>query len=70
MIRLKIDGMSCGHCVSAVRRALAAVPGVREVIEVNLERGVAQVEGEVEPRRLIEAVEAEGYSARDVSDAA
>jgi len=69
MIRLKIDGMSCGHCVSAVRRALTAVPGVSEVIEVNLERGVARVEGEVEPRRLIEAVEAEGYSAREVSDA-
>ena len=69
MTHLKIDGMSCGHCVSAVRSALAAVPGVREVIEVNLERGLARIDGDVEARRLIEAVEAEGYSAHEVSDA-
>ncbi len=25
---LKIDGMTCGHCVAAVKRALEAVPGV------------------------------------------
>jgi copper chaperone len=70
MIRLKIDGMSCSHCVSAVRRALAAVPGVREVIEVSLERGLARVDGDVDVQRLIAAVEAEGYSAHEVSDAA
>lgn len=26
---LDIDGMSCGHCLNAVNRALAALPGVR-----------------------------------------
>jgi copper chaperone CopZ len=26
---LHIDGMSCGHCLNAVNRALSAVPGVR-----------------------------------------
>jgi copper chaperone len=25
---ISISGMSCGHCVSAVRKALGAVPGV------------------------------------------
>ena len=25
---IQINGMSCGHCVSAVRKALTAVPGV------------------------------------------
>jgi copper chaperone CopZ len=25
---LHIDGMSCGHCLNAVNRALSAVPGV------------------------------------------
>lgn len=25
---ISISGMSCGHCVSAVRKALSAVPGV------------------------------------------
>ena len=26
---LHIEGMSCGHCLNAVNRALGAVPGVR-----------------------------------------
>lgn len=26
---LAIDGMSCGHCVAHVRKALAAIPGVQ-----------------------------------------
>jgi copper chaperone len=68
MIQLKIDGMSCGHCAAAVRRALAAVPGVREVIEVDVGHGLARIEGEVDPERLVAAVEAEGYAAREVVD--
>jgi copper chaperone len=27
-VSIRISGMSCGHCVSAVRKALEAVPGV------------------------------------------
>ncbi|WP_293181140.1 cation transporter [Oceanithermus sp.] len=59
--RLKIEGMSCGHCVAAVHRALAAVPGVEEVLEVSLERGEARLRGAVDFERLRAAVEAEGY---------
>jgi copper chaperone len=32
---LKIDGMTCGHCVAAVRRALESVPGV-QVADVQI----------------------------------
>ena len=28
-VTLAIDGMSCGHCVQAVTKALSAVPGVK-----------------------------------------
>ena len=34
-VALAITGMTCGHCVAAVKNALAAVPGVGEV-EVTL----------------------------------
>lgn len=40
---LQIDDMSCSHCVSAVTKALASVPGLR-VLGVAL--GSARVEGE------------------------
>jgi len=34
-VALAISGMTCGHCVAAVKKALAAVPGVVKV-EVTL----------------------------------
>jgi copper chaperone len=63
MVRLKITGMTCKHCVGHVREALAGVPGVAGPVEVSLERGEAQVAGSADPRALVAAVEAEGYSA-------
>lgn len=62
MLRLKVEGMTCNHCVMAVKKALLKVPGV-ERAEVSLERGEALVEGEVDPKALIQAVEEEGYRA-------
>lgn len=63
MIRLKVDGMSCEHCVRAVSQALEQVPGVEQVVEVNLERGEAVVDGEPQVSALIAAVAEEGYHA-------
>ena len=63
MIELKIDGMTCPHCVRAVNEALAAVPGVTRVVAVDLETGRATVEGDVERQALIAAVTEAGYQA-------
>lgn len=64
-IELKIEGMSCGHCVAGVTKALEGVSGVRTA-EVRLEAGAATVshDGSVAPEVLIAAVEEEGYDAR------
>lgn len=62
MLKLKLEGMTCDHCVMAVKKALSRVPGV-ERAEVSLERGEALVEGNADPKALIQAVEAEGYRA-------
>jgi copper chaperone len=59
---LRIDGMTCGHCVAGVEKALEAVPGV-ESADVSLTPGRAAVRGNAEPGALIHAVEEEGYSA-------
>lgn len=37
-ITLKIDGMTCGHCVSSVTEELAAVPGI-SAVDVALTAG-------------------------------
>jgi len=60
--KLKITGMSCGHCVAAATKALEAVPGV-EKAEVTLEPGAAVVHGTAELAALIAAVAEEGYEA-------
>lgn len=64
---LTIEGMSCGHCVGAVKTALAKVPGVTKA-EVSLDAskiGHAHVEGEVARDALVRAIEAADYSVRD-----
>ncbi len=62
-MKLKVEGMSCNHCVNAVTRALGAVPGVDRVVEVNLERGEAVIEGSADVAQLVAAVEEEGFKA-------
>lgn len=63
-ITLKVEGMSCGHCVGRVQKALADTPGVLEA-SVDLEQGRATVHaaGEVDAAQLISAVEKAGYTA-------
>jgi copper chaperone len=61
---MKIDGMSCGHCVAAVRRALEEVAGVRvEAVAVGSAR-VAYDAAMVAPAAVVAAVEEAGYGAR------
>jgi copper chaperone CopZ len=60
--KLKVDGMTCMHCVGAVRKALQQVPGV-EAAEVSLEKGQAVVTGDADVQAMVAAVKEEGYSA-------
>jgi len=62
MTELRIDGMTCGHCVAAVKKALEKVPGVTAA-QVELATGRARVEGEPSLDALLAAVQDEGYQA-------
>ena len=62
MISLKIEGMTCNHCVMAVKNALESVPGTSNV-KVDLEKGLATLESGANTADLISAVEEEGYKA-------
>ncbi len=63
---LTIDGMSCGHCLNAVRGALARVPGVRiETVSI----GRARVEFDpaaANADQIAAAVSAAGYTAHAI----
>ena len=57
---LTIDGMSCGHCVRAVRDALTAVPGA-DVEAVAVGEARVRVQGDAAREAAVAAVEAEGF---------
>jgi len=65
---LAIDGMTCGHCVQAVTKALSGVPGVR-VKSVAV--GSAEIEGEdgSAAGRAVAALDEAGYPARALGEA-
>ncbi len=63
MIKLKVTGMTCGHCEQAVQKALAAVAGVERVVKVDREHDLAVVEGRADAAALVAAVAGEGYQA-------
>ena len=64
---MKIEGMMCGHCEAAVKKALEAVEGV-EAAEVSHEAGTAVVTltTEVADDVLKNAVEAKDYKVTDI----
>jgi copper chaperone len=62
-----IEGMSCGHCVARVEKALKAEEGVKEV-EVDLAGKNAVIESteELSDKRIKEIIEDVGYDVVDV----
>ena len=60
---LTVQGMTCGHCEAAVRKALEAVPGVTAVLEVDRTANRAVVEGDADTEALVAAIKEEGYQA-------
>ncbi|MCC6931552.1 MAG: heavy-metal-associated domain-containing protein [Gemmatimonadaceae bacterium] len=66
-VTLKVDGMSCGHCVKAVQTALAGVDGaVAESVQIG--RAVVAFDAEkTSLGALIDAVQDAGYDAAPVT---
>ena len=59
---IKINGMSCGHCSIAVKKALGQIEGV-ETVEVNLEEKTATISSttSLDINILKEIIDDEGY---------
>ena len=66
-VTLKVDGMSCGHCVKALEKALAAVDGATaEHVQIG-EATVAYDPARTNVGALIDAAEDAGYGAQQVT---
>jgi copper chaperone len=61
-----IEGMSCMHCVKAVKTALQEIDNIKSV-EVDLKNKKAVVEGEnLDNKKIKEAINDEGYEVVDI----
>ena len=59
--KIDIEGMTCGHCVMAVRRELSKLPGMN-VKDVSIgSASVAYDESKITPQQISAAVEEAGY---------
>jgi len=65
MIEMRVEGMTCGHCVSAVTRAVKAVDPEANV-QVDLGTGRVRVEGQSSVEALGRAIAEAGYPAAPV----
>lgn len=62
-MKLKVEGMSCGHCVRAISDVIG---GLGASARVDLAGGTVEIEGGVDRETAIRAIEAEGYSVTGV----
>ncbi len=61
-VTLKIDGMTCGHCVTQVTKALNEVDGVN-VEQVTVGRATVSYDPESSSKeRITRAIEDQGYA--------
>ncbi|PKG23542.1 copper chaperone CopZ [Niallia nealsonii] len=62
-ITLKVEGMSCGHCVKAVESSVGELAGIKAV-KVDLENGLVDIafnEKEVSVEAIKETIDDQGY---------
>ncbi|SDN31106.1 cation transporter [Alkalicoccus daliensis] len=62
---IQVEGMTCGHCKSAVEGAAAGVKGVTNA-EVNLDKGnvLVKMEDNADLAKVIEEIEDQGYDVK------
>lgn len=62
-LTMTIEGMSCGHCVASVKKALSEVQGVQVKNVAVGSATVAYDPSRVSPEQISEAVSDAGYEA-------
>ncbi|MEJ2307769.1 MAG: heavy metal-associated domain-containing protein [Gammaproteobacteria bacterium] len=58
--KYRVENMKCAGCVSTVKSALEAIPGI-ESAEVDLETAMATLEGEADAAIILKTLEEAGY---------
>lgn len=68
MLTLNITGMTCGHCVKAVTRAIQELdPGAK--VTIDLAKGLAEIDSRAAADAVVAAIKEEGYEVVGQSEA-
>lgn len=67
-VKIRVEGMNCGHCEASVREALETLPGVERVIKVSADAQEARVEGRPDPAMVAQRLEEIGFSGMVTDD--
>ena len=61
-LKLRVEGMTCNHCVMTVKRAVMNVQGVKEA-EVSLSEGIVVIKADegIDEENIKRAIEQAGY---------
>ena len=62
-VTLQVNGMSCGHCVNAVKEALSTVPGVQVDSVVIGKAVVSYAPDKTKSTDITDALQEAGYEA-------
>ena len=60
MLTLQVTGMSCNHCVEAVKQAVGGVDPAAQVT-IDLESGRVEIAGDGDGNAFVQAIEDAGY---------
>jgi len=64
-IQIQIDGMSCGHCVMRVKRALDGLDGVTNAEVAVGQADVTFDEGKLQKQAILDTIVKAGYKIRE-----
>ena len=64
---VRINGMSCSHCVRAVFTSLGGVPGVARA-DVSIGQAIIEHDGTVTPEAIREAISIAGYEVAEFGE--
>ncbi len=67
MITFRVNDMTCGHCASAISRAVASVDKAARV-DIRIQQKLVRVTSTAAPAELAEAIQDAGYTPQEVRE--
>jgi Cu+-exporting ATPase len=61
-----VEGMTCGHCVMRVQKALNAIDGVEASVDLNSKTATLKISGAIDDQVLSNAVTDAGYEVKSI----